>query len=687
MDAGHTAGDARLDRRGRVEDGQPPPPRPGRRGPCRGRGAHGRGSSVDGPIPCLRGDRARRHASRPERLRDVPAAAECGRVGAGPDADGARRGRRPRRRARRRSGRLPHETLLVCRAARPAARARPARRRRAADGADRRHAPPRSGRPTSMARPNGDQSLPQGVRPVGGVHAPPWTGPLAAAAARACLGLRVRESLERHRRLRSVHSREGGPPVRNGIDRDGPRSRLPAPRGRRRVNRLPIRLRLTLVFALTMAVVLLLAGWLVYARVSSNLGNALDEQLRSRAQDVSALVLREGSLKSTHTTLIERGETFAELVNMNGSVVDATNPVGRTPLPPAELARALGGPVFIDRSSVPGLDEPARMLALPVQRGQSRLVLVVGATRANRTETLASLRNAFLIGGPLALILASLAGYWLAGAALRPIEAMRRRAAAISASSLDDRLPVPPSGDEVSRLGETLNEMLRRIGDGLARERRFVADASHELRTPLALLKTELELALRRSRTTAELEAAIRGAAEDTERLSRIADDLLLLARAEQGRVPLRREPVDVADVLDTVAGRFQSRAESEQRDLSVAADDDPLVVSADRSLLEQALANMVDNAFTHGAGRVTLTAEQRNGSAELHVLDEGTGFPADFLQHAFERFSRAQTTAEGSGLGLAIVETIAEAHDGRAGAANSPGGGTDVWLSLIVER
>ena len=454
------------------------------------------------------------------------------------------------------------------------------------------------------------------------------------------------------------------------------------------MSRLPIRLRLTLVFAVIMAVVLLLAGWLVYARVSTNLDNALDEQLRSRAQDVSALVRREGSLKSTHGTLIERGETFAELLNMNGSVIDATSLVGRKPLLPPELARTLRGPVFINRSSVPGLDEPARMLALPVQRGQSRLVLVVGATRANRTETLLSLRNAFLIGGPLALILASLAVYGIAGAALRPIEAMRRRAADISASSLEDRLPVPPGGDEVSRLGETLNEMLTRIGDGLARERRFVADASHELRTPLALLKTQLELALRHSRSTEELEAAIRGAAEDTERLSRLADDLLLLARAEQGRVPLRREPVDVADVLETVAGRFQSRAVSERRDLSVTTDDDPLVVSADRPLLEQALANMVDNAFTHGAGRVTLTAEQRNGSAELHVLDEGVGFPADFLAHAFERFSRAQkTTAEGSGLGLAIVETIAEAHDGRAGAANAPGGGTDVWLALTVER
>src|SRR6266581_2092073 len=344
-----------------------------------------------------------------------------------------------------------------------------------------------------------------------------------------------------------------------------------------------------------MAVVLLLAGWLVYARVSHDLNNALNDQLRARGQDVSALVRRDGSLKSTRGALAERGETFAELLSVNGSVLDATTPVGRKPLlPPSELARALRGPVFLDVSSAPGLYEPARMLAIPVQRGQSRLVLVVGATRGNRTETLSSLRNAFLIGGPLALLLASLAGYGLAGAALRPIEAMRRRAADISASSLDDRLPVPPSRDEVSRLGETLNEMLTRIGDGLARERRFVADASHELRTPLALPKTQLELALRHSRSTEELEAAIRGAAEDTERLSRLADDLLLLARAEQGRVPLRREPVDVADVLETVAGRFQSRAVSERRDLSVTTDDDPLVVSADRPLLEQALANMV---------------------------------------------------------------------------------------------
>jgi heavy metal sensor kinase len=451
--------------------------------------------------------------------------------------------------------------------------------------------------------------------------------------------------------------------------------------------RLPIRLRLTLVFALAMAAVLAGAGWLVYEHVASDLKSSLDQQLRSRAQDVSALVRRDGSLASTGGALVEHGESFAELLAPNGTVLDATDPIGRSSLlSPAQLTRAHTEMLFADRVSVPGLNEGARMLALPIRRASLRLVLVVGTTKENNAETLRSVLNAFLIGGPLALVLASLAGYALAGAALRPIEAMRRRAADISASSLDERLPVPQTQDEVSRLGETLNEMLTRIADGLARERRFVADASHELRTPLALLKTELELALRRARSREELEAAVRAAAENTERLSRIADDLLLLARAEQGRVPIRREPVDVSDVLEAVAERFRPRAELEGRSVSVEPGD-PLVVIGDRLLLEQALGNLVDNAFHHGAGAVQLSASRQNGSAELHVLDAGKGFPPGFLHSAFEPFSRAQKAdTDGSGLGLAIVQTIADAHDGTARAANGDQGGADVWITLSLD-
>jgi signal transduction histidine kinase len=310
--------------------------------------------------------------------------------------------------------------------------------------------------------------------------------------------------------------------------------------------------------------------------------------------------------------------------------------------------------------------------------------IAVARSLSERDDALNRISRQLLIAGPLAVLLASLAGYGLAAAALRPVEAMRRRAAIVSASA-PGTLPVPPARDEISRLAVTLNEMLTRLQASLEHERRFVADASHELRTPLALLKTELELALRRARTTGELEAAIRAAAEDTERLSRIADDLLLLARAEQGRVPIKRESVDVADVLEAVAERFRPRARLEERDLAVATGD-PVVVKGDRVLLEQALTNMVDNAFNHGAGRITLSADRNNGSAELHVFDEGGGFAADFLALAFERFSRGQKTSnDGSGLGLAIVETIADAHQGHAHAANKNGGGADVWITLSL--
>jgi signal transduction histidine kinase len=450
------------------------------------------------------------------------------------------------------------------------------------------------------------------------------------------------------------------------------------------VRRLPIRVRLALVFGLAMAVVLFGAALFVYERVGSDLAASLDQELRARAQDLSALVRHGGSLASTGGSLIEPGESFAELVAADGRVVDATPPIGRALLVSrADLARARGGAMFTNRRSAPGLDEPARLLALPVSRSGRRFVLVVGATRENRAETLSSLRDAFLIGGPIALLLATLGGYWLAGAALRPIEAMRRRAGEITSSSIDERLPVPPARDEVARLGETLNEMLARIEEGLARERRFVADASHELRTPLALLKTELELGVARSRTPEELEETIRSAAATTDRLARLADDLLLLARAEQGSVPLRTAPVDVLDTLEDVARGFGARADSEGRAVVVGAAE-PLVVTADRLRLEQALGNLVENAFRHGAGEITLDARRRGGWLELHVTDRGPGFPEPFIAHAFERFSRADGgSPDGTGLGLAIVETIARAHGGDVRVANRAEGGADVAILL----
>jgi heavy metal sensor kinase len=324
------------------------------------------------------------------------------------------------------------------------------------------------------------------------------------------------------------------------------------------------------------------------------------------------------------------------------------------------------------------------VLAIPVRRDGRRLVLVVGSTTQNGAETLASFRNELLIAGPIALLLASLAGYLLAGVALRPVEAMRRRAAEISAETPGERLPVPATSDELERLGETLNEMLERLEDALQREREFVADAGHELRTPLALLRAELELALRQGESPEELRAAVQRSATEVDRLAQLAEDLLLIARSERGELPLSVETLDAREVLASVARRFRWRADEAHRVLRPEAAEG-LCVRADRLRLEQALGNLVDNALRYGGGRVTLSAAAVNGSVELHVQDEGAGFPPEFLERAFERFTLPDPGRDGAGagLGLSIVRMIAEAHGGTADAVNGPAGGADVWLSV----
>ena len=451
---------------------------------------------------------------------------------------------------------------------------------------------------------------------------------------------------------------------------------------------LPLRVRLTLAFAVVMAVVLAAMGLFVYLRVGGALLTSVDQSLRAGAAETAGHLARD---EEGDAPLVDpdaaRGETLAQLLDASGRVLRSQ---------PAGLARLLDrnavtglrpGRPLLSTTELPGRKHEWRLLAtrLPTDRGAAS-VLVLASSLASREETLRRLLGELALGGALALLLASLAGYGLASGALRPVEAMRRRAAAISASTPGRRLPVPQARDEIGRLAETLNGMLARLEGALEHERRFVADASHELRTPLALLRTELEVALRRRRSHEELEAALRSASEETERLTRLAEDLLLIARSDQEPLPLRREVVDAEELMETVVSRFTARAEELGRPLAVAAGK-PAVLRADRLRLEQALGNLVDNALTHGRGEVELSARAADGLVELHVTDEGDGFPEAFLERAFDRFSRADEARSrgGTGLGLSIVDLIATAHGGRAGVATRPRGGADVWIA--VER
>ena len=462
-------------------------------------------------------------------------------------------------------------------------------------------------------------------------------------------------------------------------------------RARAVLQRLPTRLRVTLAFTAATAVLLTVAALALYWEVGRTLDASVDRGLRSRAGDVSALIAQAdtGLAEASRSPLAERGEGFAQILDLHGKVIDAAPGYRHAVLLDArERARAARHTTFIVHDGVSGVEadesERVRLLATPVRAQERHLIVVVGTSLGPNDTAQARLGGLLIFGGGGVLLVASIIGYAAAAGALRPVDLMRRRAQQIQAGRPGQRLPVPPMGDEVAHLGETLNAMLDRLEAALAREQRFVADASHELRTPLAILKGELELALREAADPRALRAAVVSAAEEADRLTALAEDLLVVARLDQGGLPLRPEPIEAEELLTDVVRRFAQRAH--ERGVGLQAVPAPgLEVSVDRPRVEQALGNMVDNALRHGGGVVELAAERHDGRVELHVRDAGEGFPRAFVAAAFERFSRADVarSSGGAGLGLAIVQAIAAAHGGEAHARNRPEGGADVWLAL----
>jgi two-component system OmpR family sensor kinase len=442
--------------------------------------------------------------------------------------------------------------------------------------------------------------------------------------------------------------------------------------------RLPIRTRLTAVFTGMTLVVLVLAGAALLTGFRVEVGRAIDQGLRSRAAAVKADPLVE-------IGAISKGdESFAQLIRPDGTIESSLNLPGEPLLPPAVLASIHRGTLF-DRD-VRTVEErvAARLLAAP--RGDGSY-LVVGMDVEDRREVVARLTVLVAVGGPIVLLALATLGWILAGAALRPVEELRSEAAAISTSEPDRRLPVPDTGDELQRLTETLNGMLDRVHDALDRERRFVDEASHELRTPLGVLKAEVDLALKGLRSRDELEAALRSIAQETERLRRLSQDLLVLARSDRGRLPVHRARVDVSSVIDRVVAEFGDRAGREGVRLRISGSDVRARVDADR--IRQAVENLVDNGLRHAGrgGTVEVGADRAGDRLRVVVTDSGPGFPDDVLHRAFEPFARADGGREGdgAGLGLTIVRAVAEAHGGSATARNVEGGGAAVTLELPI--
>ena len=425
------------------------------------------------------------------------------------------------------------------------------------------------------------------------------------------------------------------------------------------MSRVPIRVRLAALVALAMMLVLGGAGLFVYLRLQDDLDDGVDSALEARVAAVAA------SGRAAAGSAGDDEDGFAQVLAADGRVLDRTGGAPPGVLTRAELARAMSGDDELEADrEIDGVDGTARLLA---ERSGSTVV-VAGQSLEDRDETLASLAGALALGAPIAALAVALLGYALAAAGLRPVERIRRRAEDVSLEGEAEPLPLPAARDEIRRLGETLNAMLDRLRRSYARERRFVADASHELRTPVAIIKAELETALRRAPDDPDLREALTAAVEECDRLAQLAEDLLVLARSGDGALAVRPEPLDAGELLERIRTRFSARARERGRDLRVAAEPG-VTLNADELRLSQALGNLVDNALRHGEGAITLSARRAGDAVELEVADEGDGPPAELRPRAFERFARGDEARSrgGAGLGLAIVRPIAEAHGGTA--------------------
>ncbi len=449
-------------------------------------------------------------------------------------------------------------------------------------------------------------------------------------------------------------------------------------RWRRAPRALSLRSRLAALFAAGTTVIVLLAAGVLWLGLNRQLDDAIDEGLRERGGDMAALV-RDGAG-------VPDEEAFAQVVAPGGDVIDSSATSVRI-LTPAEVRAATRGEILLDRE-VPGLGERARLLVRRAQPGTD-VVVVVGSSLDPVLHARTRLAVALVLGAPLLAAAVAGAGWWLAGAALQPVVRMTEEADAISTANTGRRLPQPAADDEIGRLGLTLNAMLDRIAAAAAHERAFLDDASHELRTPIAILRAELELALAGPVSDGDVHATLVSVLEEVERLGRLTDDLLVLARAQAGGIPLAREPVDVralaADVCDRL--RLAGGAVIDMSTTSVVADVDP-------QRFEQILVNVVRNAQRHAHQRIAVVVEapsEQSGAVTVMVADDGEGFPDELLPVVLDRFTRADTARGrangGAGLGLAITADLVEAHGGAIHVGNgAPLGGAVVRITISGE-
>lgn len=454
-----------------------------------------------------------------------------------------------------------------------------------------------------------------------------------------------------------------------------------------------VRTRLTLWYASVLALSLIVFAFLIYYAAAAIFHQRQDESLLSTAQTVASAYVEEfeeqkSLTKASQVVLAELAfpNRYVQVTDNNGVPLASTSNVSNSagPVPSAALVGAKQrGSGFVSLNGW-------RVAVVPLSSGQELGFATVAEPLSVIDDGLRTLRRDFFAGVPIVLLLASAGGYFLARKSLSPIASMNRQTRRISAGSLSSRLDVTKPRDELGGLAITINDLLTRLENSFKEQQRFVADASHELRTPLAVVRGETEVALNKVRTSEEYRESLSLIKDEAEHLSRIVEDLFVLARQPLGSAPgLAREPVllnaavrDCARVAQVLASRKGVLLENE-------SERESLVLQGDGELIKRMILNLLDNAvkYTPRGGAINISLGRQNGNAEIVVRDTGIGIPEADQLHVFDRFYRVDKARSrslgGAGLGLSIVSSIVEAHGGKISVKSAPNEGSTFTVEL----
>jgi two-component system, OmpR family, sensor kinase len=445
-----------------------------------------------------------------------------------------------------------------------------------------------------------------------------------------------------------------------------------------------LRIRLTGIFVLAATLLVSAGSLLLMNDQRRNADELVTRSLYKRIDEIASTIERTGDFP--------KSESYAQLVNQFGLAVNLSPILQNfSLLTPEQVRFAFNQGQLQIETVLPVLGTSGRVLAIKRTIRGTPLVVVVGSSLDLATEARNRLILTLTLGGPGLVLLLGLAGWLLSGAALRPVRRMTDEAASITRADTGRRLPLPNRQDEITYLGSTINSMLDRLELSFRREQSFVDDASHELRTPLAILRGELELAQIHPGDPAETQDTLRRALTEVERLSRLAEHLLVVARAGSSSVL----PQTSCDALRTTTEVAERLAAEIPPGVALSVSGVEATIGIDEASLSQIIENLVRNATRFASSKVAVSVTPSADRVALAVCDDGPGFPPEFLSVAFERFSvadpaRTKTSSSGTGIGLAIVRAVAERANGSVSAQNNvhtPGATVTVFLPIATAQ